>query len=273
MTKRPAMAPALVGLLILLVANAGCQPPPAGQGPPAEGGFREAAPQAAPVTPPSGKPLFADDFSAAKLDIGKWAHTVANDFQTEVVDVVDGRLRMAAATIGTDDKTVKYHGVRTLTPLVDLTKGVEISYDLDWNKQANGCYMTAGIYLCPTSAQSPKEEKDWLSVEYWGVWPGQTARCIIATHTGGNLKFLLTEDWLQKGPGRAVTCPKVRLVLEGTRLKLTEDDKTVFETRDLRVDFKQAYLYLQHSSHSNYPRREVFFDNVVVRDLGPAQTQ
>jgi hypothetical protein len=212
--------------------------------------------------------VFRDDFSAPQLEASKWVHTVSNDFQTELVDVLDGRLRMAAATIGTDDRTVKFHGVRTVKPVVDLTKPVEISFDLDWNNQSNGCYMTAGLYLCPTAADNPEAEKSSLRVEYWGVWPGKNARCIIATKTNGNLKFLLTEDWLDKGSGRHLTSPRLRVTLQGNKLTVTEDDKPIFKTTDLHLDFTQAYLYLQHSSHSNYPRREVFFDNVLVQEVG-----
>ena len=219
-----------------------------------------------------GNVVLQDDFALDHLDIAKWVHTVANDFQTEAVDVVDGRLRMAAATIGTDDTTVKYHGVRTLTPLADLERGVEINFDLDWNKPPNGCYMTAGIYLCPTESQNPEKEKSWLRLEYWGVWPGKNARFIIATKTNGNLKFLSTEDWLRKGPGRNITVPKLRISLDGSALTVTEDDKRIFETKDLQLNFKQAYLYLNHSSHSNYPRREVFFDNVAVRQFAATAT-
>lgn len=211
--------------------------------------------------------ILRDDFGLGHLDPARWVATRLGDFQTEIVDVPDGRLRMAAATIGADDRTVKYHGVRSAEPLVDLATPVEISFDLDWNNQSNGCYMTAGMYLCPTATDNPEAEKSFLRVEYWGVWPGARARCIIATKIAGNLKFLLTEDWLDKGPGRHVTRLRLRVTLRGNQLAVTEDDKPIFDTTDLHLDFRRAYLYLQQSSHSNYPRREVFFDTVLVREF------
>ena len=55
-----------------------------------------------------------DDFSGERLNPDLWRVTRKNDFQESKIDVVDGRLRLRAATIGTDDKTVKFHGVRTV---------------------------------------------------------------------------------------------------------------------------------------------------------------
>ena len=127
--------------------------------------------------------LLQDDFSGGALDEAVWVHTVQSDFQTEVVEVADGRLRMAAATIGTDDQTVKFHGVRTAEPLTRISGGVAISLDIDWNDQANGCYMTAGLYLCPTVAENPREEEYWLRLQYIGVPPGKNGRCLVSVKT------------------------------------------------------------------------------------------
>jgi len=208
--------------------------------------------------------VFADDFSQGALDEAKWARTRCHDFQEEVVDVVDGRLRLAAATLGTDDATVKLHGVRTTEPVVDLTQPVEIALTLDWNHQANGCYMTAGAYLCPEAADNPRDAASWLRVEYIGVPPGRNARCLVSVRRDGLDEQLLTEGWPAQREGRAIGVQRLQLTLDDGHLRISENGAPLLEVADLRPGFDRAYLYLQQSSHSNYPRREVFADDVRV---------
>jgi len=209
--------------------------------------------------------LFEDDFSAAKLDEAKWVHTVQNDFETETVDIVEGRLRMGAATVGTDDATVKFHGLRTAQPVVDLTEPCNVSFDVDWNSQANGCYMTVAAYLCPTIAENPRDEPDWLAIQYIGVPPGKNARCWVSLKTAGHEKPLLTENWPDEKTGRPIGLQKLQITLNREALAITENGQTLLHMPEgLGLTFDQAYLYLQHTSHSNYRLREVFFDNVLV---------
>jgi len=67
-----------------------------------------------------------------------------------------------------------------------FSDGKELCFDLDWNNQSNGCYLTASLYLCPTvTTGNPGNEKDWLKFEYVGVPPGRNARCVIATKIAG----------------------------------------------------------------------------------------
>ena len=61
------------------------------------------------------------------------------------------------------------------------------------------------------------------------------------------------------------------MALGGDSLVVTENGAKILEADDLRLDFEQAYLYLQHSTHSNYPPRAVFFDDVLVRAWGADQ--
>lgn len=49
----------------------------------------------------------------------------------------DHRLKLIANTIGTSDDTVKFHGIRNIYR-VDFSRGLNISFDLDWNNQSNG---------------------------------------------------------------------------------------------------------------------------------------
>jgi hypothetical protein len=209
-------------------------------------------------------PAFEDAFPGDRLDEAKWVHTVRNDFEQEIVDVVDGRLRMAASSIGTDDTTVKFHGVRTKDRVIDLTDAVRVSFDLDWNDQANGCYMTAGAFLCPTVAEDPSDEPSWLQVMYIGVPPGQNTRCLISAKVAGHETMLLTEKWPEERTGRKIGLQKLEIALDRDTVFVSENEKTILETHDLRLDFDKAYLYLQHSTHSNYRLRTVFFDNVTV---------
>lgn len=222
-------------------------------------------PGAAPEGQGDASIVLRDDFSLETLDDSKWQRTRQNDFETEAVELVGGRLRMAASTLGTDDRTVKFHGVRTKEPLVALTGRAEISFELDWNDQANGCYMTVGAYLCPVAAENPREEGSWLRLLYIGVPPGRNARCLVSAKVAGHEKRLLTENWPQERTGRKIGRQRVQIALDGDSLVVTENGGKLLEADDLRLDFEQAYLYLQHSTHSNYPLRDVFFDDVVVR--------
>jgi len=218
-----------------------------------------------------GAVVLRDDFSQGQLVESKWERTRCNDFKTEAVDVVDGRLRLAASTVGTDDRTVKFHGVRSKEPVVDLSARAEISFELDWNKQANGCYMTAGAYVCPVAAQNPREQRSWVRLLYLGVPPGRNARCQVSAKVAGQEKLLLTEGWPQQRTGREIGLQRIQITLSRESIVVLENGTKILDASDLHLDFDRAYLYLQHSSHSNYRLREVFFDNVLVRNGATAK--
>jgi hypothetical protein len=210
---------------------------------------------------------FRETFSGPALDERLWSITRKNDFQESTIDLVDGRLRLRAATIGTKDDTVKYHGVRTVRPL-RLRPPVEVSFVLDWNDQKNGCYLTAGVLLCPTATDgNPEDEKDWFKFEYVGVPPGQNARAWVSVRTNGGERVVYDEGWPEKQrTGRKIGRQTVQIRWQDHRLALRENGRVLWEGEG--VEFPpQAYLYLQMSSHSNYPAREVFFDDVRVEAL------
>lgn len=222
------------------------------------------------------KVRFQDDFSEGELSEAKWHIIRQGDFRESTVDVydvddkdgVDYRLRLRADTIGTADNTVKFHGVRSLEK-IDLNKETLISFSLDWNKQRNGSYLTAGVYLCPTITDgNPKSEKDWLKFQYVGVPPGRNARAVIAIKTNRRLVQLYTEGWpKQQRTGRHIGNQKVTLILSGKHLTVMENNREIHKAELPGLSFDAAYLYLQMSSHSNYPAREVYFDNIVVADV------
>ena len=221
------------------------------------------------------EPAFAskvsDDFQEGVISEGRWTLTRQNDFRTSLIDVIDVgqndlRLRLLADTVGTMDDTVKFHGVRTMKK-IDFTERKIISFDLDWNEQANGSYLTAGIYLCPVVTDTnPRDEVDWIAFEYVGVPPGDNARFQIASKTNNSLRFLFTEGWPNKQrTGREIANQHVKLMIDKDTLKVLENNDELFITPDHGLGFTEAYLYLQMSSHSNYSSREVYFDNIVVK--------
>jgi hypothetical protein len=232
-------------------------------------GFRPAV--ESPVT-------FQEDFGQGSLDSSRWEVTVDGDFAEVVVDVYDVnpgedhdyRLRLRADTIGTSDP-LKFLGVRSKNK-VDLSDGKTIALDLDWNDQTNGCYLTASLYLCPVISDNPKNEDNWLKFEYTGVPPGRNVRTNIWQKVDGVTKELLT-DW---GPrdeqdrpiGRLLEAgsQRVELLLEENSLRVFENSKEILQLSDYELGFTTSYIYLQMSSGTNYPSREVYFDNITVAD-------
>ncbi|MFA4837352.1 MAG: hypothetical protein WC749_14955 [Dehalococcoidia bacterium] len=218
--------------------------------------------------------FFQDDFESGFLDLSRWQVTRENDFAQSIVDVrdvdpsegKDHRLRLGANTIGTDDATVKFHGVRSLGE-IDFSAGRVISFDLDWNNQQNGSYLTAGIFLSPVSTDTnPAARTDWISLEYIGVPPGQNARFQIARMRTGNLQLLFTEGWPeQQRTGRKIGNQHLELAIDSRGLKVIENGEDIFSTEYHGLVFTQAYIYFQMSSHSNYPAREVYFDNISIK--------
>ena len=237
-----------------------------------------------------GKLAFEDNFNVDTLDITKWVLTKQNDFEESTIDLTkvkqdedeknpdtEKHLRLRASTMGTDDKTVKYHGIRSLNPIVNLQQPVEINFDLDWNKQANGCYLTAGVKICPTATtENPDDQSDCLAIEYIGVPPGENARLWIAVEHAGYIKQIVyAEGWpTEQRVGRKIGLQHVRIVLTKDMIKLWEGDKLLcegkFQSSDkiaTPLNWDNAYLYLQQSSHNNYRAREIYFDNVKVQPV------
>jgi hypothetical protein len=231
--------------------------------------------------------IIQDDFQEGGLDLSQWEQTSDGDFSKMIVDVqdvdptkkTDFRLRLLANTIGTSDP-VKSLGVMNKT-LIDFSQGVMISFDLDWNNQRNGCYLTASMYLCPAKSKNPKKEKDWVKFEYVGVPPGQNVRTNIWANISGALKQLYT-DWGPRDPdGRPQGIPKghinhnIRILLDVSNIQIFEDGNELYPLSPHNLNFTTAYLYLQMSSGTNYPSREVYFDNLLVQNssLGTTQRQ
>ena len=205
-----------------------------------------------------------EPFSGPALDPRVWRATRKNDFQESTIGVANGRLRLRAATLGTRDDTVKYHGVRTVRP-IRLRPPVVVSFVLDWNNQANGCYLTAGALLCPTATDgNPGDEPDWLKLEYIGVPPGRNARAWLSARANGGERVLYDEGWPEKQrAGRRIGRQAVTIRWQKGTLTVTENGRALWQGKWAGLP-PQAFLYLQMSSHSNYAPRTVFFGGVSV---------
>ncbi len=213
-----------------------------------------------------------DDFQAGRLDSTRWQRTENGDFKEATVDVLDVDsegggdywLRLRTDTIGTQDDTVKFLGVRSVSQ-ANFAKGVVVSFDLDWNKQANGCYLSAALYLCPTiTSTNPKDEADWFKLEDVGVPPGKNVRSIVARKVDGTVRYLDKDGWPEDRHGRQVANQHINLLIDSDKVCVRENGRELYSTSSHGLPFKRAYLYLQMSSHSNYPAREVYFDNISI---------
>lgn len=213
---------------------------------------------------------FLEDFAHGAFPGTKWVLTRENDFQEALVDVADGRLRLRAATIGTESDTVKFLGARTAEPVVDFSSPVEVQVEIDWSSQANGCYLTAALYLCPVRTDTnPRHESDWLRFEYVGVPPGKNARAAIWRRSDGREHWIYNEGWpKEQRTGRKIGRQRLRLLIDSESLKVLENGKELAAIPQHALTFTRAFLYLQISSHSNYPPREIFFDSVAVTGSG-----
>ncbi|MGA1842735.1 MAG: hypothetical protein ACMUIU_19125 [bacterium] len=216
---------------------------------------------------------FFDDFNDSNLSHERWEITRKGDFRISSIDIVDAgsgtkkdyRLRLRADTINTGDDTIKYHGVRCRYK-IDLTKHKRISVDLDWNNQTNGCYLTAAIYICPTiTTGNPQDEENWLRMEYIGVPPGENARCAVSTKINNSIRHLYTEGWPKNGQGRFISYQKIDLFMDDKGFEIFENGKNLYGVKSHGLDFSSGYLYLQMSSHSNYPARDIYFDNIIIQ--------
>ena len=189
------------------------------------------------------------------------------------------RLRLRADTQGTDVNTVKYHGVRTVHPVVDISRPTEVTFELDWNHPENDCTMSAGIFICPTATNgNPEDEPNWVKVMYYGMDPGDLARIEISTQINGEQEGWLYDEGFYSNPKGKRTWRKIGV--QHIRMVVSQQSITVWENNQLlcscnlnqrtlmrlegALPWSSAYLYLQQSSQSNYPAREVFFSNIMV---------
>ncbi|HEY3415883.1 MAG TPA: hypothetical protein VGM23_03270, partial [Armatimonadota bacterium] len=228
---------------------------------------------------------FEERFNTTTLNPDLWVMTRKNDSRESLIDIVpergeEKRLRLRASPVGVVDRISSFHGIRSVKPVVKLGPCASVSFDLDWNNQINGCFMTAGIYICPTATEgTPEDERDWVKIEYIGVPPGQNARLEVANKNHGNVHSLFTDGWpgIQR-TGRKIGLVHTRVVLTTEEIALYEEDKLLFQQSfktpqgypiPIKWTDNSAYLYIQQTSNNVYPAREVFFDNIKVQSAPP----
>ena len=110
---------------------------------------------------------------------------------------------------------------------------------------------------------SKLDENDWLKFEYVGVPPGLNARSVVTTKVDGKIRSLYTEGWPENRTGRHIANQHVNIIIDNRSFKIIENGDEIFESSH-DLSFTSAYIYLQMSSHSNYPDREIYFDNVMI---------
>ena len=216
---------------------------------------------------------WTESFIQGRLDPSRWQTTAEGDFREGTVDVVDVgkpgasdfRLRLRADTRGTRDDTVKFLGVGT-TFRIPLGGPTRISLRLDWNEQANGSYLSAGLVLSPENTTgNPLQRRNWLKVEYVGVPPGKNARLAVSLKREGRERSLNSQGWPETNrAGRKLAVQNIEIVTVGGSFEVWENGALQYEAPEETLPFDSAYLYLQMSSHSNYPPREIFFDEIRV---------
>lgn len=211
-----------------------------------------------------------EEFQSTSTIESNWVRVISGDFDEAVVEIsgslFEGKLRLGANTLGTDPKTVKFLGVRSREPL-QLQIPFRVSWVLDWNDQSNGSYLSAGLLLSPHATQTrPTSESDWLQVSYVGVPPGKNARLEMNGRFSGSRNTFYSEGWPTVNRiGREIGLQSMDLLIAESGLELIENGKPVFQSRQI-LPFQEMYVYLFLTSHSNYEFREIYFDNIVVKE-------
>ena len=91
---------------------------------------------------------------------------------------------------------------------------------------------------------------------------------MLAIGRKGYLTQLYNENWpAENRKGRDIGKPHVKIILNTTAIAVYENGELVYENQKFKPGFLKAYVHLQMSSHSNYPLREIYFDNVKIKTL------
>lgn len=171
-------------------------------------------------------------------------------------------------TCGASDELVR-RGLRTVRalPLLDLAG---MSLEIDWNGQANGCYLEAAIYLSPeTTDATPEDCRDWWKLCYIGGPPGKTGRAWSSVQLHGGERTIYTEGWPERRAGRALGRQRLSLRRTKDGFQVSENGLPLFSMPAADLPFAQAYVCVQVTSHSNYPLREVLFDDIRMGQISP----
>ena len=164
---------------------------------------------------------------------------------------------------------MKYLGVRSARP-IPLGAGTRIAVRSHWSEQPNTSYLTGAVVLSPHATdRNPLDTADWLRIAYVGVPPRRDARLLVSLRATSRQRTVYTDGWPEANPGgRAVGAQEVIVCVRDRTLEVREADRQVWRAQPDEVTFGEAYLYLQLSSHSNYPARSIDFDGVRIDRQG-----
>jgi hypothetical protein len=217
----------------------------------------------------AGSTLLSETFAKA-LDTGRWDLLRVNDTRSDRIEAGEGKLAVALETLGTDDTTVKVRGVRTKDTFELGETPLSFATTVDWNQQSNGCYQSAGLALVPEDYaldKDPRKTPEGIYFEWIGVPPGKNVRPYLAKRHANGLVELYTEGWPQEKredrKGREPSKTKVTLEVGKDSVRLLEGEKELFKGKDAPPVGKYR-LVIFASSHSNYPKRTVYFEGCEV---------
>ena len=112
--------------------------------------------------------------------------------------------------------------------------------------------------------ENPRDLENWLRVQYIGVPPGKNSRLLITGVSNGVSTIFYDEDWPQNRIGRKIGKMSIKLTLDETFFSVSENGKPIIDDVPHKLFFTSGYVYLQMSSHSNYPQRVIYFDNFYL---------
>lgn len=192
-----------------------------------------------------------------------WAPVAAGDVKSSSAEFVESdRVRLSLNTLGTNDASVKFIGLRN-PRAISLSRRVSFGARLEWTDYPNAAYMSAGLVLSPEVTQgNPLEGPDWIKIQVVGVPPSRRARLLIAHRSGGLERNLFTDGWPEDREGRDISSIELEVALEEGRCGVARDGVPVYESGAPLFRFPVAHLYLLMSSHSNYPERSVHFSRL-----------
>jgi len=215
----------------------------------------------------------SDSFDEDHLNQARWTRIGAGDNTRRVIGILAAReqaphercLGIGIDTRETKNDTVKVAGVRSI-PKFALVNGTRISTVLQWLEQKNASYFKAQILLSPYPVSgNPLLTPDWLGVAYVGVPPRENARLVVETRVNQQERTLYREGWpLVNRAGRPISAQQIEIRFRSDGFDLLENDTVIFQSQ-ARPPFREAYLYLLVTSHSNFPLRLVCFDDIEIR--------
>jgi hypothetical protein len=89
---------------------------------------------------------------------------------------------------------------------------------------------------------------------------------VIASKVDGLLRYLSTDGWLaDQKTGRPFGNQQIQIMMHDGRIRVLENGREVYISEEPVIQISSAFISLQMSSHSNYPLREIYFDNLTVQ--------